>query len=136
VSARGEVVAFTDADCVVEPGWLASLVAPLSDESIGIVGGKILAKRPCNPIEEFGERIHDHELAINVYEPPHVITMNWASRVSVLRENLFDEKFLRSQDVDLSYRILQQGYEFVFTPAAVVYHRNEKTFSGLKRQQI
>jgi glycosyltransferase involved in cell wall biosynthesis len=134
VSARGEIVAFTDADCVVERGWLANLVAPLTKESIGIVGGKILAKRPCNPIEAFGESIHDHEQAINVYEPPHVITMNWASRVSVLRENLFDEKFLRSQDVDLSYRILQRGYRFVFAPAAVVYHRNERTFAGLFKE--
>jgi glycosyltransferase involved in cell wall biosynthesis len=134
VSARGEIVAFTDADCVVERGWLANLVAPLTEESIGIVGGKILAKRPCNPIEQFGESIHDHEQAINVYEPPHVITMNWASRASVLRENLFDEKFVRSQDVDLSYRILQRGYRFVFAPAAVVYHRNEKTFPGLFKE--
>ena len=134
VSARGEIVAFTDADCVVEPGWLANLVTPLTEESIGIIGGKILAKRPCNPIEEFGESIHDHDQAINVYEPPHVITMNWASRVSVLRENLFDEKFLRSQDVDLSYRILQRGYRFVFAPAAVVYHQNEKTFAGLFKE--
>ena len=134
LSARGEIIALTDADCVVERAWLSNLVAPLTEESIGIVGGKILAKRPCNPIEEFGESIHNHEDAINVYEPPHVITMNWASRVSVLRENLFDEKFLRSQDVDLSYRILQRGYRFVFAPAAVVYHRNEKTFSGLFKE--
>lgn len=134
VSARGEIVAFTDADCVVERGWLANLVPSLTEESIGIVGGKILAKRPCNPIEEFGESIHDHNQAINVYDPPYVITMNWASRVSVLRENLFDEKFLRSQDVDLSYRILQRGYRFVFAPDAVVYHRNEKTFPGLFKE--
>jgi glycosyltransferase involved in cell wall biosynthesis len=135
LNARGEVIAFTDSDCVVDRDWLLNLIPSLQDPCVGIVGGTILAKRPCNEIERFGEAIHDHDMAINLYKPPAVITMNWTSRLSVLKEvNLFDESFTRCEDVDLSYRILQSGYRFAFKPQAVIYHRNESTYSGLFRE--
>jgi glycosyltransferase involved in cell wall biosynthesis len=133
--ARGEVVAFTDSDCVVDKDWLLHLIPALEDRRVGIVGGAILSKRPYNKIERFGEAIHDHDMAINSYKPPAVITMNWTSRLSVLKEvNLFDEGFTRCEDVDLSYRILQSGYRFAFKPQAVIYHKNESTYSGLFRE--
>jgi len=132
MSASGKFVAFTDSDCVVDKDWLKYIIPPLQDDSIGIVGGKILAKHPCNNIEEFGEKIHDHNKAINEFKPPYVITMNWASKLSVLKEvGLFDESFIRVQDGDLSYRILQAGYKIIYRSEAIVYHSNEKTLSGL-----
>ena len=136
LNASGEVIAFTDSDCIVEKDWLQNIVNPLKDEGIGIVGGKILSKRPCNKIEEFGEVIHDHYKAINEFKPAYVITMNWASRLSVLKEvGSFDESFIRYyEDVDLSLRISQAGYRFVHKPEAIVYHENEKNFSGLFRE--
>jgi len=131
-NANGEIVVFTDADCTVEPDWLQNLVLLLKDETVGVVGGKILSKRPCNRIEKFGEQIHNHNQAINICTPPYVITMNWASRRSTLEElGMFDERFLRSEDVELSRRILQAGYKFAYAEQATIYHRNEKTFFGL-----
>jgi O-antigen biosynthesis protein len=130
--ATGEVVAFTDADCVVDPEWLARLVAPLRDPRVGVAGGTILARPPANEIERFGDVIHDHRQSIEVYRPPYAITMNWASRREVLSAlGGFDERFVRCQDTDLAYRLTQAGYELAFVPEAVVYHRNEHTLSGL-----
>ena len=132
LNACGEIIAFTDADCVVDKHWLKNIVLPLQDDGIGIVGGKILAKRPFNKIQEFGEKIHDHYRAINEFKPPYAITMNWASRLSVLKEaGLFDESFVRCEDVDLSYKIFKMEYKFVYEPRAIVYHENEKTLFGL-----
>jgi GT2 family glycosyltransferase len=129
------VVAFTDSDCTVESGWLEALVAPLEDPRVGVAGGAIRARAPAGEIERFGEAIHDHQRAIEVFEPPYAITMNWASRRSLLRElGGFDERLRRVEDVDLSYRIGQAGYELVFVPDAVVYHRNEHSLSGLLRE--
>jgi len=132
LKANANIIVFTDSDCIVDREWLRHIVSPLNDERIGIVGGKILAKRPCNELEKFGEKIHDHENIIKKLKPPYVITMNWASRQAVLKElGLFDEKFIRGQDVDLSFRILKKGYELVYEPKAIVYHRNENTLLGL-----
>jgi GT2 family glycosyltransferase len=58
--------------------------------------------------------------------------MNWvATRNLLLTLNLFDERFIRCEDIDLSYRAFQAGFKFVFVPQAIVYHRNEQTYSGL-----
>ncbi len=133
--ARGDVIAFTDADCVVDPNWLRNLVSPLTAQDVGIVGGRILARPPANVIERFGEKIHDQRSAIHGFRLPYVVTMNWASPRSVLFEvGLFDEAFIRAQDVDLSLRIFLSGHRLVYAEDAVVFHRNESTYSGLFRE--
>jgi len=132
LNASGEIIAFTDSDCVVERNWLKNIIKPLKDEQVGIAGGKILARIPYNKIEKFGESIHDHKSAINVFKPPYAISMNWASRLSTLKKmNLFNDNFIRCQDVELSYRIHIAGYKIVYVPEAVVYHRNESTLTDL-----
>lgn len=134
-AASGSVVAFTDADCEVDPAWLRTLISSLRDSSVGIVGGKILSQRPCNRIELFGERIHDHERAIQVSDPPYAITMNWASRRSVLQElGGFDEGYLRCEDVELTRRVMDAGLTLRYQHGAIVSHRNERTFTGLFRE--
>jgi GT2 family glycosyltransferase len=131
-AAGGECIALTDADCVVDPDWLAELVRPLASADVGVSGGRILSVRPCNRIERFGERIHDHRRALEELEPPYAISMNWASRRSVLLDvGLFDESLLRGEDVDLAWRIRAAGFRLVYRDTALVHHRNERTLRGL-----
>lgn len=130
--ATHDLVAMTDADCVADPQWLARLVAPLRDEGVSVSGGRILALRPCSTVEQFGEVIHDHAQSIERESPPYVITMNWASRRTVLaRCGYFDHRFLRGEDVDWSYRVAQAGGRMVYAADAVVYHRNEATLGAV-----
>lgn len=132
--ALHDIIAFTDADCVVDKDWLRNLVPPLIDPAVGITGGKILSRRPCNRIERFGETIHDQGRVMQE-RLPTAATPNWASRRATLFEvGLFDERFLRCQDADLSYRLFLAGFRFVYTPKAVVYHRNASALSGLFRE--
>jgi len=131
-SARFPLVAFTDSDCTADPHWLRRLVAPLLAPDVGVSGGTIRSQRPCNQIEAFGERVHDNRRAITCYKPPFVAGGNWASRAEILKQvNYFDEAFLRAEDCELSCRMLQAGFRFVYVPEAIVYHRNESTYFGL-----
>jgi len=130
--ARNPVVAFIDADCTAAPDWLSHLVPRLEDPSVGVAGGKILAARPCNAIEEFGEWLHDHARSIETFKPPYAITPNWASRREVLEQlGGFDEQLRRTEDADLSYRMLEAGYRIVYEERAVVYQRNKSTRRAL-----
>jgi GT2 family glycosyltransferase len=134
-AASGEVVAFTDADSTVDPDWLAQLVIPLRDPGVGVAGGTILAADPSNAVERYGEGIHDHQKSIEVFQPAYAVTGSWASPRALLeRLGGFDERFLRCQDVDLSYRIQQAGHSLAFAPGAVVRHSNERTLAGLARE--
>ena len=133
--ARYSVVAFIDADCSADPQWLRQIVTPLENPRVGIVGGRILAARPCNPIEEFGEWLHDHERSICTFQPPYAITPNWASRRSVLLDaGGFDNALARGEDCDLSYRILQAGYGVDYQHSAVVFQRNKANLKELFRE--
>jgi len=134
-NATYDLLAMTDADCLVDPQWLRELVAPLHHGNVAMVGGRILSVQPSTAIERFGEEIHDHEAAITRYVPPYVITMNWASRRSHLESiGYFDERFLRAEDVELSYRVARAGLTFAYAPGAIVFHHNERTLAGLFRE--
>jgi GT2 family glycosyltransferase len=133
--ADGEIVAFTDADCVVDEEWLRNIVSPLEGQPTLAVGGLILATRPCNWVERFGERIHDHRSSIEGPDPPYVVGANWAMPLSPrARRSSFDESLRRCSDVDLAYRLFEAGYTFHFQPSAVVYHRNQRSLPGLFRE--
>jgi cellulose synthase/poly-beta-1,6-N-acetylglucosamine synthase-like glycosyltransferase len=134
-AARHTGVAFTDADCIADRNWLGRLVAPIEDPDVGIAGGRILTVRPCNAIEEFGERVHDQARAIGTYKPPYAATANWVSRRSVIIETGgFDEDLVRGEDADLAYRIVQAGYRLVYRDEAIIHHRNQHTLRGLFKE--
>lgn len=129
------LVAFIDADCVAEPGWLSGLVDGFDDAAVGMVGGRIRALRGDHAVQRYGEAIHDHDKAINEYHPAYVISMNAAIRRSVLDHvGAFDPRFVRGEDVDLSWRVARAGFRFRYAPAAVIYHHNEDSVLGLFRE--
>jgi glycosyltransferase involved in cell wall biosynthesis len=132
-----EIVAFTDSDCVVDSGWLSALVGPLADPAIGATGGRILAFPNDGAIAQFGERIHDHQRAMEVLWPGYIITMNFATRRDVLAAvGFFDEAMLRCEDVELALRIRAAGYAWRYVHEAGICHRNRRTLRELAREGV
>jgi GT2 family glycosyltransferase len=98
------------------------------------VGGRILARPTAGLIEKFGEVVHNHDQAIHGW-PPYLITMNLAVPLAVLRKHGgFDERWLRSQDSEMSFRLASAGYRFAYSADAIVYHRNRSTLPELWRE--
>ena len=54
--AKGEILAFTDSDCVADVSWLSAGIRPFSDPRIGAVGGRVLAYQPKTYIERYQDR--------------------------------------------------------------------------------
>jgi GT2 family glycosyltransferase len=52
------------------------------------------------------------------------------ARRHLLRANGFDTAFRRSEDVELAYRLAEEGIDFVFNPAAIGYHYAERSFAS------
>ena len=48
--ASGSVIVTTDADCIVKPNWLTSIVAPFNDESIKMVVGPVVLLNNLNSL--------------------------------------------------------------------------------------
>src|SRR5208337_1249576 len=49
--AKGEIVARTDADCIVDANWLSKLVDGFSEPQVAGVGGNVIMDgKPCNDL--------------------------------------------------------------------------------------
>ncbi|MGH8007370.1 MAG: glycosyltransferase, partial [Candidatus Binatia bacterium] len=138
-AATGEIVAFTDSDCVADSDWLTCLVSTFLRSGRAAVGG------PNFPPPE--ETLVPSAVAVSPGGPTHVLLndevaehvpgCNMAFRKQALEEiNGFDPVFRAAgDDVDLCWRLQNQGYQIGFSPAAVVWHFRRNTVKDYLNQQ-
>ena len=130
--ARGDVIAFTDDDCVVDPAWVRELVAGLDDPGIGGVAGATFAQEgsligACEDILGFPGGGHQryHSAGGRPVDTQLLSTCNCAYRKDVLGPDPFKEDgFARlgSEDYFLGQRVAREaGCRYL--PAAVVHHK-------------
>jgi len=123
--ARGEIIFFTDSDCVPEPTWISQLIARLSDDEVGGAGGTYSIQNPNNLLAAC---IHEEIVQRHLRMPRRVDYLggfNVCYRRSVLEAvGGFDEHYrtASAEDSDLSYRVKKQGYDLVFDDRARVAH--------------
>jgi glycosyltransferase involved in cell wall biosynthesis len=139
-AARGEIVAFTDADCIAHPAWLAEVERGFVDAGVGAVAGAILSDPPQTSTERFCERwgilSQEHVLAHPVL--PYAQTANAAFRISVFeRVGAFDEGLITCEDADMLWRMQRETeLRLVYRPEALVWHRHRSSRRGLWRQTL
>lgn len=125
-NASGEIVLFTDSDCVPDHNWMQEMISPFKDPEIVSVKGayktrqKELAARFAQA--EFEDRYDLLQKSVTI---DMVDTYSAAFRKDIfLNMGGFDENFpvANNEDTDLSYRLASKGYKLVFNPRAFVYH--------------
>lgn len=87
-ASRGEIVAFTDSDCIVEPDWLEKLVDAFSAADVAAVTGVVLDPPPGNLYEmafKGTNRVHGTGPA------PRLVGGNMAVRRETLLAFMWDE---------------------------------------------
>jgi cellulose synthase/poly-beta-1,6-N-acetylglucosamine synthase-like glycosyltransferase len=52
-AARGDVLLFTDGDCIVPPGWVEGMLGYFSDPAVGVVLGRIELRRGASFLSRF-----------------------------------------------------------------------------------
>jgi len=129
--ARGEIVAFTDDDCLPAPSWLRAGVAAFVDGVAG-VSGRVVMPLPVRPT--------DYQLNAANLANADFVTANCFYRRSALEEaGGFDERFRVAwrEDSDLEFTLLEKGKRLVKEPAAIVVHpvRNAHWGISLRQQQ-
>jgi glycosyltransferase involved in cell wall biosynthesis len=139
-AAQGEIVAFTDADCVAHPGWLAELEEGFSDPGVGCVAGTILPGEPHTPVERYyvSRGILTQDSVLSHPFMPYAQTANAAFRRSLFDLlGGFDEELITGEDADLLWRMqLETEYRLLYRAKAVVWHRHRSSMRGLWRQTI
>jgi cellulose synthase/poly-beta-1,6-N-acetylglucosamine synthase-like glycosyltransferase len=137
--SRGEILAFVDADCLVEPQWLTELVRPFEDPEVGAVAGDLQHVPPGTAAERQAARLLGNwqRFAFNS-NPAYPITANAGYRREVLeRIGGFDPHMARAQDVELGLRFHERsGRRLAYAERATARHRNRTTQLGFFRQQL
>ncbi|MGH7796467.1 MAG: glycosyltransferase [Candidatus Binatia bacterium] len=138
-ASTGDIIAFTDADCMADADWLTHLVARFQSSDFGAVGGPNLTPADdsfvasCVAVSP-GAPTHvllDDEVA------EHIPGCNMAFRREALAAiNGFDPIFRSAgDDVDLCWRLQNKGYKIGFSAAAVVWHFRRNTIRDYLKQQ-
>ena len=115
-AACGQIIAFTDDDCLPSPDWLKNGAQAFEPEVAG-ASGRIIVPLPDQPT--------DYELDATGLVASTFVTANCFYRRSALEAvGGFDERFTLAwrEDSELFFRLLKSGYKLVQAPQAVVVH--------------
>jgi cellulose synthase/poly-beta-1,6-N-acetylglucosamine synthase-like glycosyltransferase len=138
-ASRGEILAFVDADCLVEPQWLTELVRPFQDPEVGAVAGNLQHVAPSTAAERQAARLLGKwQRFAFTSNPAYPITANAAYRREVIDGiGGFDPHMTRAQDVELGLRFQERsGRRLAYAERATARHRNRTTALGFFRQQL
>ncbi|RLA97256.1 MAG: hypothetical protein DRG83_16145 [Deltaproteobacteria bacterium] len=146
--AWGDVIAYTDADCVVDRKWLFNISKRFEeDPTLAGCGGRMLPLPPHNELEKFAGKVflkeimqYDNRLRYcsRLSVAGALITANSAYRRDVLLEvGGFDEWFGNyGEDIDLYWRLIKSGYKLLYDPDIVVYHRFPQTLGKFLKKHF
>lgn len=115
-AALGNIIAFTDDDCIPTPNWLKAGVAAFTDGVAG-VSGKIIVPIPPVPT--------DYQYNTSRLQDCEFVTANcFYLRDSLCAVDGFDERFTTAwrEDADLFFTMLKKNKKMVRTQEAVVIH--------------
>jgi len=139
--ARGEIIAFTDSDCIPACDWIEKGVAKLQGvANCGLVGGriKLFFKNPDKPTAvELYENVIAYRQKKYIEEDKSAITANLFTFKNVFKEvGDFDNSLVSYEDYDWSSRVCKAGYELVYADDAVVAHPARRNFRQLYRKIV
>ena len=130
--ARGDILAFCDADDVVYPGWVESWVSALEDAD---VAGGLSDYWSLNPVPP---------PLVRVPRPPPAgrqfgfLEAAGSGNMAVRREAFesvggFDEDLLVGEDTDLSWRLQLAGYKFTLGEGVICRREASGAYAFFKR---
>jgi cellulose synthase/poly-beta-1,6-N-acetylglucosamine synthase-like glycosyltransferase len=140
--AQGEVLAFTDDDCVPDPYWLATIATAVERSPGCMVGGRTENALSGNPYSEASQAVIAYMYADGLRrtgELPFVTSNNLALEHELFdRLEGFDSSFpdAAAEDRDLSARCKARGGSLVYEPAALVRHAHPLGPRSLLRQYV
>ncbi|MFC1771206.1 PqqD family peptide modification chaperone [Candidatus Margulisiibacteriota bacterium] len=133
--AKGEYIAFLDADCFAEKTWLAKLSNGLAKENIIACNGKV--------IERFKGKVFDTTYLCPQSVLPNICLCNVIIKRQVINEIGGFTKYFTygAEEPDFFLRLYLKGYQALYIPDAVVEHKTHKSIKkyiwyGVSKRQI
>ena len=138
-AATGEVLAYTDSDCMADPDWLYFMIGTLISGEYAGVGGPNISPPAVNWIQAAVSAAPggpSHVLLTDVVAE-HIPGCNMAFlRTAFYSVGGFDTEYRKAgDDVDFCWRLQTNGGVIAFAPSAIVWHYRRFTLQAFRRQQ-
>lgn len=139
-AAQGEIIAYTDSDCMADPDWLYFLVGTLLSGDYAGVGGPNISPPAANGIQACVSAAPggpSHILLTDVIAE-HIPGCNMAFyKWAFDKVGGFDPEYRKAgDDVDFCWRLQQEGQIIAFSPSAIVWHYRRFTLDAFRKQQV
>ena len=134
-SAEGKVIVFLDDDCLVDPTWLAALLAAYrGNQAVDAVGGRV----DLHDTNDLPTSIRPFDEALAITDLPTAFTRligcNFSARADALqRVGGFDQRLGAgtpagsAEDLDLFHRLLRAGCRMRYDPAVRLAHAHGRS---------
>jgi glycosyltransferase involved in cell wall biosynthesis len=123
-SARGEILAFVDADNEIVPGWVDAAMRALDDERVAAVGAPYQPPSPPTWVQRFYDRLRRHPRDREIVE--WLGSGNMAVRRSAFdAAGGFDTSLDTCEDVDLCRKLRSLGHTLVSDPRLESVHHGD-----------
>ena len=131
-AAKGELLAFTEDDCILPPDWLAMAEKYMRDDSVAGIGGPTLLPNSSTEFSKavfilfrfassLGYSVQSDVLLFD--EAKDLPGGNVIYRTQVLEEaGPYNEELITAEDVDMNMRIVQSGYRLCYASELVTWH--------------
>jgi len=125
--AKGEIILFTDSDCIPAENWIEEMAKPFKEKKVVAAQGAYKTKQKSLVARFVQQEIEDRYNKMKKSEEiDWVGTYSAAYRKKTFFEvKGFDEGFpiASGEDIDLSFKLSKKG-RIEFNPKAIVYHKH------------
>lgn len=127
-TAIGQLILFTDDDCIADPEWVSNFYEAYESNNASLLAlsGKIIVPRPAKPT--------DFELNTSRLETADFVTANCAcTKLALEKMNGFDEAFTMAwrEDSDLQFKLLKEKIPILKIKKAIIIHPARKAPWGI-----
>jgi len=149
--SKGKYIAFIDGDAIPSKDWLKQIKDVFSKQKekvVGVGGPDNLPKDSSKKARRIGHIMTSpiarggkfnpstqHSLMENERFVDHIPTCNLCLKKEVFEKvGLFDEAFVKGQDLELNYRIKKAGFKILYSPKVHVVHYRKNHIRSFARQ--
>ena len=131
----GNIIAFTDSDCVPDSNWLKNLIIEFKDKQIAAIAGVVESYKTETLYDKFHAMFTLQGFEkFQTFSKFNLVSGGFPTANLIIRKDIlsklegFDESInFFGEDYDLCARLYNLGFSIKYTPRAVVYHKHRNS---------
>jgi glycosyltransferase involved in cell wall biosynthesis len=122
INSKGEIIGFTDDDCVVDQYWIEQAVESLRIAEFCGVQGKTLLETKVQKKNKIFNYVDVPTCTGDKKQNSYPTCNIFYRKKNLIEISCFDIRLKAAEDDDLAFRLIEKGYKIQFNKNIIVYH--------------